>query len=94
MSRGAFSAPSALMPVLARLWSLAYYLFVFFVRSNPEPNNFFPVENANRSVSLSDADRIDRFRGMNFLEAQPRIGWIGLKVPVSFTDLLLDLLLG
>jgi hypothetical protein len=38
--------------VLARLWLLSNYSFVFFVRVNPEPNDFIAIEDAVSAAAL------------------------------------------
>jgi hypothetical protein len=75
--------------VLARLWYFTDYSFVFFMRSNPEPNNFVAVKNANSSMSFPDTRRINRLGWMNFFEAKTWMIGIDLKMSVSFTSLLL-----
>jgi hypothetical protein len=77
--------------LLARLWHFAYHSFVFFVRSDPEPNNFFTLKNAHSSMSSPDTYKIDRLCWMNFFEAKTWMTGIGLETPISFAGLLLHL---
>jgi hypothetical protein len=75
--------------VLACLWLLSNYSFVFFVRSNPEPNDFIAVEGTDCPMPPTDAGRIDWHRRMDFLKAQAWMIGISLKVPIGFARLLL-----
>src|SRR5439155_4061388 len=76
---------------LAGSWLPTDYSFVLLVRSNPKPNDFFTIENAYSSMSLSNTCRIDRPCRMNFLEAETGMIWVSLKMSISCTSLLLNL---
>jgi hypothetical protein len=57
-------------------------LFIFFVRANPKPDDVSAPKNSNRSPIDVNSNRVDRQRGMNFLEPKRGVIWIRRPQPV------------
>ena len=57
-------------------------LFIFLVWANPKPDDICTTKNPDRSPIDVNSNRVDRQRGMNFLEPKRRVIWIRRPQPV------------
>ena len=64
--------------------------FVFFVRTDPEPNDVVSLEYADHAIAPIDSSRINRWLVPNPFESKPRVLRIQSKHSIGIASLLLD----
>ena len=80
LGRGRFSTSS----------KLPDQAIVLRVRPDPEPEHFISLEHADRAPAEVDANRIDRKRIVDFLEAERRVRGVLAPAGVGIPSILLD----